>query len=237
VVLLSILGHIPSLPVVVPEEDDQYAATPYRAHVKLPNLHLIGALADPIVERIQNHNLIFPDRGVPDTPYSHFIFEAGNSKFCGVDKEDLPKGLRFGPLSSLADFLLVTQRTSMPRQVKTLMALKSEGVFQFSEENQVSSIPDRLIAWAFIGLDGALTSLHVEEEWRGKGLAKKIAARVVKESMEGEGYGHAYVANDNIPSQAVCHSIGGNCIIQRYWILLDLAKVKQAISQRSSQNK
>lgn len=35
-----------------------------------------------------------------------------------------------------------------------------------------------LIAWAFLGLDGSLTSLHVEPPHRGKGLAKAVCRRL-----------------------------------------------------------
>jgi FR47-like protein len=239
-VLLSILNHIPDLPLTLPDVGDQYSKTPYSAHARLPHLHLVGALAEPIVERIRNLDLLSDRLEVPETPYSHLIFDAENSKFSSVDETDLPKELIFRPLSSLDDFILVIQRTSIPRKVGTLMSLRSDAIFHLRDHDQASlgsdintPTPDRPIAWAFIGQDGSLTSLHVEEEWRGKGIAKKIAVRVVKESMGSEGYGHAFVATNNLPSQAVCRSIGGTSIINRYWVLIDLEKVKHLKSQCS----
>lgn len=36
-----------------------------------------------------------------------------------------------------------------------------------------------MVAWAFLGPDGSLTSLHVEPGHRGRGLAKAVAGRLL----------------------------------------------------------
>ncbi|KAK0632153.1 hypothetical protein B0T14DRAFT_419552, partial [Immersiella caudata] len=68
-------------------------------------------------------------------------------------------------------------------------------------------------AWAFLaGLDGTLMTLHVEEPYRGKGLAKALACRLMRDHLKDygdDGWGAADVFLSNLKGQAVCKSIGG----------------------------
>ena len=102
------------------------------------------------------------------------------------------------------------------------------------------------VAWAFLGVDSSLTSLHVEPEYRGKGLAKKISAKIWRDSLSAldattkepqtadgklsseadKTYGHADVALDNVESNAVCRSLGGQASWIVYWLRIDLAKIR-----------
>lgn len=68
------------------------------------------------------------------------------------------------------------------------------------------------IAWAFLGPDSSLSSLHCEEEWRGKGFAKAVAVKIFRERLkeyDDDGHCWADVAPDNPQSQRVCKSLGG----------------------------
>ncbi|MCJ1338783.1 hypothetical protein MMC09_004072 [Bachmanniomyces sp. S44760] len=45
---------------------------------------------------------------------------------------------------------------------------------------------DEMLAWGFLGTEGALSSLHVEAEMRGRGWGKKVAARLFGQMMVGD---------------------------------------------------
>ncbi|KAK4105513.1 hypothetical protein N658DRAFT_417269 [Parathielavia hyrcaniae] len=76
------------------------------------------------------------------------------------------------------------------------------------------------VAWAFLGddtmqtpgLDGTIITLHVEEEYRQRGLAKALACKLMRERLQeygDDGWGAADVFVENSKSQALCRSIGG----------------------------
>jgi RimJ/RimL family protein N-acetyltransferase len=49
-----------------------------------------------------------------------------------------------------------------------------------------------------------------QEEYRGRGLAKAVASRLLREKvLGGDGLASADVSVDNIQSRAVCKSLGG----------------------------
>ncbi len=76
------------------------------------------------------------------------------------------------------------------------------------------------IAWAFLGLDGSLKTLHCEEAYRGRGLAKAVALKLLHERstmFSNDGYGHADVGTGNLASQGVCKSLGGKVEWIDYW--------------------
>lgn len=55
-------------------------------------------------------------------------------------------------------------------------------------------------------------TLHVEEPYRGKGLAKTLARRLMRDHLKDygdDGWGAADVFVSNMKSQAVCKSLGG----------------------------
>ncbi|KAL8370652.1 hypothetical protein RB595_000832 [Gaeumannomyces hyphopodioides] len=85
----------------------------------------------------------------------------------------------------------------------TLMTLPSLGI-RLSD--------GRLVAWSFLGVDGTLSTLHCEEPFRGRGLAKAMATKLINDHNEGfgnDGFCAADVHTGNTKSQAVCRSIGG----------------------------
>ncbi|KAH9902024.1 hypothetical protein F4778DRAFT_790988 [Xylariomycetidae sp. FL2044] len=80
------------------------------------------------------------------------------------------------------------------------------------------------IAWAFLGPDSSLSSLHCEEAYRGRGLAKAVAVKILQDHVKDygdEGYGWADVAPDNEASRAVCKSLGGRIGWSVSWSMID----------------
>jgi len=79
------------------------------------------------------------------------------------------------------------------------------------------------VGWAFRSVDGAVTSLHVEEAWRGRGLGKKIAWRVVEMGLEREGVGQADVGGGKGASERVFEGLGGRAEGEEiFWVRVDL---------------
>ncbi|KAM7207009.1 hypothetical protein V8F33_000108 [Rhypophila sp. PSN 637] len=106
------------------------------------------------------------------------------------------------------DIPLILARTSIDRKPETLLRLP--------------------IAWAFTGLDGTLMTLHVEPSYRGLGVAKLIACKIMKDSLSlygNDGWGAADVFVANSQSQGVCKSIGGKAWWTLSWALVDLDSV------------
>jgi GNAT superfamily N-acetyltransferase len=91
--------------------------------------------------------------------------------------------------------------------------------------------PDEPVAWAFLGVEASLASLHVEPEFRRLGLAKAVTAKLFSEYMEafgtreGEQWAHSDVAEDNEASVRVQESLGGRKGHQGWWMSLDLRRV------------
>lgn len=81
----------------------------------------------------------------------------------------------------------------------------------------------------------------MEAEYRGKGLAKAVSVKLLREQMGAyvdggpvleeeqaetdRRWGHADVATDNEPSKGVCESLGGWWKWCVYWVRIDVGKV------------
>ncbi|KAL4909962.1 hypothetical protein BDW74DRAFT_46175 [Aspergillus multicolor] len=96
---------------------------------------------------------------------------------------------------------LVKSRTNIPRSKEALMAMGGVALYHrprtpvsTSEsgahgEEEGGKMP---IAWAFLGFDGSMSSLHVEAEHRGRGLAVLVGREVMRRGVKvfGNSYGH-----------------------------------------------
>lgn len=120
----------------------------------------------------------------------------------------------------------------IPRQDSTLRQLPSLALYPKEKSDPIS--------WAFLSPDASLASLHVEPEYRGRRLAKILAAKLFAERMnvfwdvgdwigaEGKGvdrWAHADVAIDNGPSNGVCKGLNGESTWNVFWVRVDLSKV------------
>ncbi|KAI6267850.1 hypothetical protein MCOR27_010414 [Pyricularia oryzae] len=84
---------------------------------------------------------------------------------------------------------------------------------------------DILIAWSFLGVDGSLSTLHCEEPYRGRGIAKAMATKLITAHNGGfgsDGWCSADVHVDNRQSAGVCRSIGGKMGWRVSWSVIDI---------------
>lgn len=169
-----------------------------------PAKALIHGSTDPKGENARGHV-----RG-HTVPTKKFLFSPElrtNPAFANGEKE-LPEGLEWDIVRE-AEYALVRSRTAIPRQDRTMRLLGSVGVRRRAgasgavggngeswnkqgekeegegdgdaeTEKEGDTQRGELIAWAFLGPDGSLTTLHVEPEFRGKGIAKMLTRRLFR---------------------------------------------------------
>ena len=203
----------------LPGKDGTYPPTPsaYMRHLLQPKVVTLGASHHAIVQICRDAGIVRTEFPGSNAELNKFLF-----KLSGLpDTRELPKGLRWGKVRE-EDIKTVKARTSIPRSKRTLMSLKSLGVFDESD--------DAIIAWAFVGLDGSLTTLHTEAQYRGRGIAKAVAVNIMKKyapgsavDEQGDAWSHADVYTDNVQSEMVCKSLGGNAMWKCFWLRIDLA--------------
>ncbi|KAI2784682.1 hypothetical protein F4815DRAFT_440985 [Daldinia loculata] len=114
------------------------------------------------------------------------------------------------------DIPLMLSRTKISRKERTIILLPSMAVYQSD------GTP---IAWVILGPDSSLSNLHCEEEWRGKGFAKAVAVKILRERLkeyDDDEHCWADVAPDNPKSQRVCKSLGGKVAWSVSWSGIDL---------------
>ena len=102
-------------------------------------------------------------------PYAKFIFPPSNVKIDDTHKpsdgkEGLPTNLEWTEIRP-EELKLVTSRTDIPRKERTLLLLPGIGIRVLNNDEQTGIAAGTLVAWAFLGVDGSLTSLHVEPEY------------------------------------------------------------------------
>lgn len=187
----------------------------YSSHLHNPSILLLGAIHEKTAQII--HRTGLNEWG--EVPNHTFIFSSLPSSLPAP--QPLPANLHWGQLQH-SDYALVRTRTQIPRQERTLAFLPQLAIL--TSENKP-------VAWAFVGLDGSLTTLHVEAEYRGQGLAKAITVKLFAEKMETlweEGIdkmAHGYVVNGNDASSSVCKSLNGRHSWEAYWIRVNLERV------------
>jgi hypothetical protein len=190
----------------------------YMRHLLSPKVVTLGACQDSVLQVLQEAGVICNELPGPDAELNKFLFKHSDLP---VTKE-LPVGLRWGEMQE-RNIDLVKSRTSIPRTTRTLMSLKSVGVFE--------EATDTPVAWTFLGLDGSLVALHTEEAWRGKGIAKAVAAKLMRQYAPGiavddagNAWSHADVYVGNVQSESVCRSLGGNALWKCFWLRIDLER-------------
>ena len=175
----------------------------------------------------------------------------------------LPPGYAFGELRGEDELKLTIARTEIPKTEETLAQLGCCGVRHTPGSASTATATatrtaadaregegqgrGALVAWAFLGVDGSLTSLHVEPEHRGRGLAKAVSRRLFRSLADdasamgfraadgagdgvggygrGEGWAHSDVAEENLGSAGVARAMGGKEGWRVRWVSVDLAAV------------
>ncbi|MCJ1394071.1 hypothetical protein MMC18_006949 [Xylographa bjoerkii] len=143
------------------------------------------------------------------------------------------------------EFELVASRTEIPRSGRTMRLLGSVGLRRKAgvrrNGGHEGGEDGQLVAWAFLGPDGSLTSLHVEPECRGKGLGKLVTRRLfglLAQRGETSGFGdvrvgeewcHSDVAADNAGSIGVARGLGGEEGWECFWGWVDLGEVGRRV--------
>ncbi|CZR50582.1 uncharacterized protein PAC_00456 [Phialocephala subalpina] len=191
--VISILSHISSL------EKSFVTSNGPRS---TPRILLIGTLHEKILQFLQKQQRIQEET----EPHFKFIFKTDELP---PEKPLVDESLNYGRIRK-SDIPLVLSRTAIPRKERTMTLLPSVAITFHNEP----------IAWGFLGPDGSLTSLHCEEEYRGKGLAKAVALKLFREYTPHFGLErlqHADVAVDNLRSQGVCKSLKGVSSWKVYW--------------------
>ncbi|KAI1432391.1 hypothetical protein GGR50DRAFT_688986 [Xylaria sp. CBS 124048] len=101
------------------------------------------------------------------------------------------------------DLSIAIVRTDIQRTERTLKLLPSKALY----------LDDGTpIAWAFLGPDSSLSSLHCEVPYRGRGFAKAVAVKLLSDRVReygDEGVAWADVSPDNLQSQGVCRGLNG----------------------------
>jgi len=211
----TILLKAASLPVTSKLASSN-APSKYGAHLPNPRLLLAGAIEEQPARIIDSLNVLDPSLPGMNTPYAKYIFR--EEKLPSTSRPALSEGLTWGHMSKREDIALVISRTEIPRQIDTLAADFSVGVFDGANQP---------VSWGFFSADGSISSLHVEEPYRRRGIAKLVATEVARASMGEDGFGHADIGIDNVGSRRVCEGIGGKGESRVYWLRIDLDKVVQ----------
>ncbi|KAF2831494.1 hypothetical protein CC86DRAFT_314876 [Ophiobolus disseminans] len=220
------LAHQHEKEYPTPGPDGTYPPSPgmYMRHLLLPKVILVGACHEQIVQICRDTGLVRYEFPGGNLELNKFVF-----KLSGLPTtRELLEELRWGEMRE-KDIEIVKARTNIPRSTKTLLSLKSVGVFE--QES------DKAIAWTFLGLDGSLTTLHTEPEYRGKGIAKAVGAKIIRDYApglavddEGNAWCHADVYLGNVQSESVCRSLGGKALWKDYWVRIDLEKAGKLAS-------
>ncbi|KAJ9648416.1 hypothetical protein H2199_001271 [Coniosporium tulheliwenetii] len=188
--------------------DSSFPVSSYLSHLAYPSILLLGAAHNLPVRILEQANLIrteWPGIGIP---YLKYVFRLS----------DLPR----------------RARSAIPRTQDTIMRMPSVAVFSSSSKDEGGSNGETLVAWAFMGLDGSLTALHVEADFRGRGLAKAVVGRLFREhlkvfgevGLEEEGWAHSDVAVENWESRGVAKSLGGTEGWEVFWVRVDLERLE-----------
>lgn len=233
---LSIVREIADIPPPLEEDSPEAieANARFPTHSFDPNLILIGTLHTLGAHILNDQGWlsnVHPGLGMR---YLKYIFERDSISKSAT--EDLPNGLRWGKIRE-QDMELVQARTWIPRPPYRLRMMPSIAIFPTAVDSQAEQHVAP-IAWAFLNFDGSMSSLHVEDEYRGRGLAKKVTAQLFRDVLPqafdvadelGGGYCQADVSPDNGASRGVMISVGGKnppgCVV--CWVRVDLEKARR----------
>ena len=174
----------------------------------------------------------------------------------GRGNTELPEGLEWAGLGQgkqldEEEIKLALSLTEIPRRAATMQLLPSLGI-RTSEGT--------LIAWAFLGPDASLTTLHVQPPHRKQGLAQKLTRKLFaqvrnfanpmlsvtsgtklklqqkayEDIAEGEEWNHADVLFQNAASAGAMKAVGGQAAWDDFWAILDLERLGELVEEMRS---
>ncbi|KAF4969949.1 hypothetical protein FSARC_2935 [Fusarium sarcochroum] len=179
----------------------------YGGKLAYPDAVLLGTLHDSVRALLLKTGRVEPrETGA----YDKWLFKYEDLP---KDEVELPEGMYWGTATE-DDCRVVVSRTNIPRTVEVLGRMPSL-VIKLDDGTPVS--------WAFLGFDGSLVSLHCEEPYRRRGLAKTLAAKLFREKsldFADDGWCGADVAPDNDGSRGMCKRLNGKPYWRISWVLL-----------------
>jgi GNAT superfamily N-acetyltransferase len=139
------------------------------------------------------------------------------------ERRSLPAGFKVSRVPE--DQLDVVISTSaIPRQPSTYLLLPNVGLLN----------EGKLVAWGYVGIDGAFATLFVQPDYRGKGFATYIATELMGRLSRGEfkdlgydgrtGWAHSGVHEGNQGSEGVMRALGGTVGWKTYYVRVDSDK-------------
>ncbi|GAB1744113.1 hypothetical protein NU219Hw_g1273t1 [Hortaea werneckii] len=197
------------------------------ASARLPTIQLWGAIHTTTANILERLDVLASTSQVTSTAANHtFIFDVPSLP----PPPALPEGLEWGEVRR-EDFALIRSKSEIPRWDRTMASLPSLAIYPAAGHGG-SSDDGAPVAWAFIGLDTSVTTLHVEPEWRGRGLGKAVTTKLFKRDMQRfweEGVqrlAHGYVVVGNKASEGMMRGLGGMDMWKCYWLRVDLEKAE-----------
>ncbi|ETN43591.1 uncharacterized protein HMPREF1541_02750 [Cyphellophora europaea CBS 101466] len=145
-----------------------------------------------------------------------------------VDFSGAPFGYELGTLVD-AELQTVLDRSPIPRTLGTLREMPNVGLY-------TSTGPRECVGWGFLSKDGSLSSLHVEEAHRKKGLATCLGRELLAlqaqhfsvkgvEDAYGAWWGMADVEENNVSSRRVMEKLGAEVWWGIQWVEIDVGIV------------
>ncbi|KAI7277430.1 hypothetical protein KC345_g6616 [Hortaea werneckii] len=191
------------------------------AAARLPTIQLWGAIHATTASIFERLDVLAETSQANDTAANHtFIFDVPSL----APPHPLPEGLEWGEVKR-EHFALIRSKSEIPRWDRTMASLPSLAIYPVGKDG--NSDP---VAWAFIGLDTSVTTLHVEPEWRGRGLGKAVTTKLFQQGMQRfwedgvQRLAHGYVVMGNKASERMMKSLGGIDTWKCYWLRVDLEK-------------
>ena len=148
------------------------------------------------------------------------IFKAGKQ-----ERRPLPEDFSVASPVPKNQMGVVIATTTIPRQLSTMLILPSVGILDKQ---------GTLAAWAYIGIDGGVITLHVLPQYRNRGLATLVAVQLLERLARGNfvqlGFDgssewvHADVKAGNAASEGVMRSLGGEIGWESSYVWIDSAK-------------
>ncbi|KAI7552641.1 hypothetical protein KC343_g14506 [Hortaea werneckii] len=192
------------------------------ASARLPTIQLWGAIHSTTASVLERLDVLAETSKVNETSANHtFIFDVPSL----AAPAPLPEGLEWGEVQR-EHFALIRSKSEIPRWDRTMASLPSLAIYPAGKGGD-DGAP---VAWAFIGLDTSVTTLHVEPEWRGRRLGKAVTTKLFQQGMQRfwedgvQRLAHGYVVMGNKASEGMMKSLGGIDTWKCYWLRVDLEK-------------
>jgi hypothetical protein len=244
---------IPQRPSSPPEDwlwlrdNKKYLSEPYS-----PNKVLFGSVHSVLVPYFEANGVARRDgmyvKLVMPPQIDSAAVDSGNT---------LSDGYSFGTLTT-SELQTVLDRSPIPRTLTTLKAITNLGIY-YRDPTASSNNSPECIAWAFLGKDGSLSSMHVEPAHRKKNLATLLGRALLPKIQDTFGqsksdpwgksallgykepvdskqwYGHADVDTTNTSSRRVMEKLGGRIWWGVQWIEIDVPVILKALQQHAEQ--